>query len=157
MLDLSAVDVRDLADALADQALDGDHAWLIDSRTGQVLLWTSDTGIDGENPVELDELDEHLVLIELRGVWFADMIEFADGISDESAGRRLSRVLGGRGSFRRFADAIHRESPELVTAWNRFRDVRAQRRAVEWLVDAELIAREAADAYFAEHPDPALP
>src|SRR3954466_10226260 len=157
MLDLSAVDVQDLADALADQALDGDHAWLIDSRTGQILLWTSDAGIDGENPVELDELDEPLVLIELRGLWFPDTTEFADGISDQIAGRRLGDVLGGRGSFHRFADAIHRERPELITAWNRFRDVRAQRRAVEWLLDSELIAREAADAYFAEHPDPTLP
>ncbi len=41
-------------------------------RTGQVAFWTTDTGIDGENPVELDELeglDGGAVIIE-SSVWF---------------------------------------------------------------------------------------
>ncbi|MEO7423516.1 MAG: hypothetical protein ABIU87_14160 [Ornithinibacter sp.] len=62
MLDLDAIDVEEVAIALADHA-DYEHRWLIDPRTGEVAFWTSDTGIDGENPVELDELD--LILIDL--------------------------------------------------------------------------------------------
>ena len=56
MLDLSGIDVEEIATALADQT-DYEHRWLVDPRTGQVAFWTSDTGIDGENPVDLDELD----------------------------------------------------------------------------------------------------
>jgi len=56
MLELSGVDVVEIATALADQT-GYDHRWLLDPRTGQVAFWTSDTGIDGENPVEIDELD----------------------------------------------------------------------------------------------------
>lgn len=53
MLDLAGIDVEEIATALADQT-DYEHRWLLDPRTGQVAFWTSDTGIDGENPVEID-------------------------------------------------------------------------------------------------------
>ena len=97
MLDLDGIDVEEIATALADQT-DYEHRWLIDPRTGEVVFWTSDTGIDGENPVELDELD--LILIEPLPsyVWYQDMVDFAEGISDRAAGRRLSRVAAGQGS-----------------------------------------------------------
>src|SRR5664280_473204 len=55
MLELDAIDVEEIATALADQT-DFEHRWLIDPRTGEVVFWTSDTGIDGENPVEIEEL-----------------------------------------------------------------------------------------------------
>jgi hypothetical protein len=42
---------------------DFEHRWLIDPRSGEIVLWTSDTGIDGQNPVDLEELS-HLILIE---------------------------------------------------------------------------------------------
>ena len=60
MLDLDAIDVNEIATALADQT-DYEHRWLIDPRAGELAFWTSDPGIDGDNPVELDELD--LILI----------------------------------------------------------------------------------------------
>lgn len=96
MLDLDAFDVEEIATALADQT-DYEHRWLINPRTGQVAFWTSDTGIDGENPVEIDVLD--LIAIDPLPsyVWFQDMADFADGISDGEAGRRLTRYLQGRG------------------------------------------------------------
>ncbi len=56
MLDLHGVDVEERATALADQT-DYEHRWSIELRNGQVAFWTSDTGIDGEHPVEMDELD----------------------------------------------------------------------------------------------------
>ena len=61
MLDLGGIDVEEIATALADQT-DYEHRWLVDPRTGQVAFWTSDTGIDGENPVEIEELE--LILID---------------------------------------------------------------------------------------------
>ena len=51
------------------------------------MLWTSDTGIDGRNPIELDELDEKLVAIGPlpSSVWYRDMADFADAVTDETA------------------------------------------------------------------------
>ena len=137
VLDLDVIDVEQIATALADQT-DYEHRWLIDPRTGEVVFWTSDTGIDGENPVELDELD--LIVIDPLPsyVWYQDMVDFADGISDRAAGRRLSRSLQGRGAFRRFKNELYQRHPELISAWHAMRDARARVRAVEWLVDEGL-------------------
>ena len=61
-----------------------------------MLFWTSDTGIDGQTPVELDELD--LILIDPlpSHLWYQDMVDFADGISDRGAGERLRALAGGQ-------------------------------------------------------------
>ena len=156
MLELAAVDLDEIAIALEDQT-GYDHRWLIDPRTGEIAFWTSDTGIDGENPVDLDELD--LVLIEPlpSSVWYGDMADFAEGISDDRAGRRLARAIRGRGAFRHFKDELYEEYPELVSVWHSFRDVRAKRRAVDWLVDEGPIDEEVAPQYRIDHPDPDLP
>ena len=84
MVLLRDIDVEEIGTALADQT-DYDHRWLLDPRTGQVAFWTSDTGIDGENPVEIDELD--LIPIDPipSYVWYQDMADFAEGISDGAA------------------------------------------------------------------------
>jgi hypothetical protein len=55
-LDLSAVDLEEIANALSDET-DYEHHWLINPDTGELAFWTSDTGIDGQTPVDLDELD----------------------------------------------------------------------------------------------------
>ena len=156
MLDLGKLDVDEIATALSDQT-DYEHRWLIDPRTGEIAFWTSDTGIDGENPVELDELD--LVPIDPlpSAVWYADMADFAERISDDAAGRRLARAIRGKGAFRRFKDELFEEYPELVPVWQVFRDARAQRRAVEWLLDQGLIEDAVARKFLVDHPDPGLP
>jgi hypothetical protein len=153
---LGRIDVEEIATALAGQT-DYEHRWLLDPRTGQVAFWTSDTGIDGENPVEIDELD--LILIEPLPpyVWFQDVADFADGISDRAAGRRLTQSLQGRGAFRRFKNQLYQHHPELISAWNALRDVGAQRRAVELLLEQGLIDDNAAQQFTTDHPDPGLP
>jgi hypothetical protein len=155
MLDLRGIEIEEIATALADQT-DDDHCWLIDPRTGQVTFWTSDTGIDGENPVEIDELD--LIPIDPLPsyVWFQDMADFADGISDSAAGRRLTQALHGPGAFRRFKNQLYQHHPELISAWHALRDVRAQRRAVEWLHDQGLVDDSDAQRFATDHPDPGL-
>lgn len=156
MLQLAELDLDEIASALSDQT-HFEHRWLIDPGTGEVALWTEDTGIDGQNPIDLDELD--LIPIDPlpSSVWYADMADFAEGVSDDAAGRRLSRALRGRGAFRRFKDELYEEYPELVPAWHAFRDARAKRRAVEWLVDEGLVDDEAARTFLLSHQDPALP
>ena len=91
-----------------------------------MVFWTSDTGIDGENPVDLDELD--LILIDPLPsyVWYQDMVDFADGISDRAAGRSLSRSLDGRGAFRRFRYELYERHPELISVWQSLCEARAR-------------------------------
>jgi hypothetical protein len=85
------------------------------------------------------------------------MADFADGITDERAGRRLARAIQGKGAFRRFKDELHEEYPDLLPAWYAFRDSRARRRAVQWLADKSLIDDGSADCFLSGRPDPALP
>ena len=144
MLDLDAIDVEEVAMALADQT-DGDHRWLIDPTTGELAFWTSDLGIDGENPVELDDLDLIVVDPLPPNGWYRDMVDFADGIRDRSAGEHLRRCLEGKGAFRRFKNALYQGHPELIPAWHTLRDARAQARAVQWLADEGLHAEAPPD------------
>jgi hypothetical protein len=156
VLDLSRLDLDEIATALADQT-DYEHRWLINSETGEIVFWTSDTGIDGQNPVDLDELDLIPIHPLPSRVWYRDMADFAEEIHDERAGRRLARAIQGRGAFRHFKNELHEEYPHLLPAWYAFRDTRAHRRAVEWLADNSLITDDAASQYLAAHQDPQLP
>ncbi len=88
MLELSSVDLEEIAIALADQ--NGyEHRWLISPQTGEIVFWTADTGIDGQTPVDLDELD--LVGIDPlpSRIWYQDMADFAEAITDERAADRF--------------------------------------------------------------------
>ena len=156
MLDWNTIDVEEIATALADQT-DCDHRWLIDPGAGEVVFWTSDTGIDGGNPVDLDELDLILIDPVPSYVWYQDMVDFADGISDRTAGRSLSRSLNGKGAFRRFRNELYERHPELISVWQSLRDTRARARAVRWLVEQGLLEEEAARQFTNTHPEPALP
>jgi hypothetical protein len=158
MLDLTRIDLEQLATALQDQGQSFyEHVWFVDRETGELRFWTEDGGVDGEHPIDLDEVDGVIVEPIPSYVWYRDMVDFAEGISDERAGRRLGRALDGRGAFRRFRNELYEEYPELVSVWNAFRDTRALQRAVEWLVDNELVDEDAAERYLADHPDPPLP
>ena len=113
MLELSSIDLEEIANALADQT-DYEHHWLINPDTGEIAFWTADTGVDGQTPVDLDELD--LVVIDPlpSWVWYQDMADFADGITDERAGHRLARAIQGKGAFRRFKDELHEKYPKAA-------------------------------------------
>ncbi|MEW2330743.1 UPF0158 family protein [Micromonospora chersina] len=156
MLDLSRLDLEEIATTLEDQT-DYEHRWLINPQTGEIVVWTTDGGLDGHTPVDLDDLD--LVGIDPLPsyVWYQDMADFAERLSDAAARRRLARAIGGKGAFRRFKNELHDEYPHLLPTWHAFRDVRAKRRAVEWLVDNSLVDDETGERFVAEHPDPDLP
>ncbi|MEV0428482.1 UPF0158 family protein [Micromonospora sp. NPDC050495] len=156
MRDPDDFDLEAIATALEDQSA-YEHRWLIDPATAEVLLWTVDGGIDGQTPVDLEELD--LVPIDPvpSHVWHGDMADFADRLGDERAGRRLRRAIEGRGAFRRFRNELYEEYPHLVSVWQGFHQARALRRAIDFLADNRLIAEEAAEGARAEHPDPPVP
>jgi hypothetical protein len=90
-------------------------------------------------------------------VWYQDMADSAERISDERVGWRLTRAIQGRGAFRRFRDELHEEYPHLLPMWYAFRDVRAKRRAVEWLADNSLIDDDTARRFLTDNPDTDLP
>jgi hypothetical protein len=138
MLGLDAFDLEQIGSALSDQT-DYEHHWLVDPLTGEVVLWTLDTGIDGQNPIDLDELD--LILIEPLPprVWYRDMEDFAAGVDDPQASQRLTLAIEGRGAFRRFKNELYNRQPERIAEWHAFRDARARQRAIEWLRDHDLV------------------
>ena len=146
VLELSTIDLEEIANALSDQT-DYEHHWLISPDTGEIVIWTAETGVDGQNPVDLDDLDLLVIDPLPSWVWYQDMADFAEGITDERAGHRLARAIQGKGAFRRFRDELHEEYPDLLPAWYEFRDARARRRTVEWLADNCLIDRASADRF----------
>jgi hypothetical protein len=78
MLEIDKFDLDQIAYALSDQNLYDEHLNLVDPETGEILLWTRDGGIDGTNPVDLDDLD----LVAIRPlpsyIWYQDMADFVD-------------------------------------------------------------------------------
>ena len=106
MLDLSSLDLEEIVGALADQT-DYEHRWLINPQTGEIVFWTAGTGIDGQAPAGLDELDLVCIGPLPSWVWYQDMADFAEQITDERAGGRLARAIQGKGAFRRFKDELH--------------------------------------------------
>jgi len=156
MLNLSAVDLDEIAMALQDQTT-YEYRWLLDPQSGQIVVWTEDGGIDGRTPVELDDVDLLPIGPLPSFAWYRDMAEFAEGISDERAAGSLLRAIQGKGAFRRFKDRMHEDYLDLLPAWHAFQSSRAKRRAIEWLVDNSLIDQEAAERALARYPDPSLP
>jgi Uncharacterised protein family (UPF0158) len=155
VLELNGLDIEEIAEALADQEC-YEHLRLIDPRSGQIVFWSADTGIDGHSPIDLDELDPELVAVHPlpSWIWYQDMADFAAMIADQQAGQRLAQAIEGKGAFRRFKDVLHQRYPGLLPAWYAFRDTRALRRAVEWLAENDLISPEEAARFVAGHPDP---
>jgi hypothetical protein len=135
VLEIERFDLDEIAFALSDQNLDDEHRHLIDPGTGKIVLWTPEGGIDGTNPVDLDDLDLPVI----------------------RPCRRTSGTRTWRISSTSSATNEHEEYPHLLQHWYDFRDTRAARRAVDWLLDESLIGSAAADRFFAEHPDPPVP
>jgi hypothetical protein len=90
VFDLDRVDLGEIPTALQDQG-GYERRWLINPDSGEIAFWTEDTGIGGHNPVDLDDLDLIVINPLPSYGWYQDMADFAQGVSDERAGRRLAR------------------------------------------------------------------
>ena len=97
MLDLSKLDLEEIAAALADQT-DYEHRWLINPQTCEIAFWTADGGIDGHTPIDLDDLDRPEFGPLPSYIWYQDMADFAEDISDDRVRRRLGRAIQGKGA-----------------------------------------------------------
>jgi hypothetical protein len=150
VLDLKAVDLADLAQALEDHSYD--HSWWLDRRTGEIVLWSDWFEEQGEEDPETRGLLPIEPILSHEG--YADMQDFIALVRDPGARHLLERAIEGRGAFRRFKDALF-DFPELRQAWFAFHDARMARRALDWLVAERLVDPQEAER---ERPaDPELP
>ena len=130
MLELSAVDLGALAEALEDHS--DETSWYLEP-SGAVVPWCDE--MDEPSPDEsgaryIDPIGSHEA--------YRDMQDFVSQVPDRRAFDLLARAIEGRGAFRRFKDTLF-EFPELRQSWFEFHDVRMRRRAIEWLVVVKLI------------------
>lgn len=148
MLRLTAVDLDTLSD-LVDSRDFG--AGYLDPATGEVVVAFDGEvlGEDGE-PVDLDDTDWIAVGGASSGPAYHDMEAFAQAVPDGRLRELMERALAGRGAFRRFKDVVHSEPDDLARIWYRYRDLRAQARAIAWLADNGLVDDAEADAEIAE-------
>ncbi len=154
MLELTAVDLRSLCEALEDHS--DTTEWWFDPATGAVEPWSSDWSsiddVEDEHPEErgwkyIEPLPSHEA--------YGDLVDFTERVRDPRARDLLERAIAGRGAFRRFKDTLF-EFPELREAWFAFHDARMGRRALEWLAVEGLVDEAAADRAIGDHPDPDL-
>ena len=151
-LDLSTVSLADLALALEDHS--EEQSWWFDPVDGTVAPFFS---WSLENPSDRSALEDLIPVKPLpSSVGYADMGDFAARVRDPHARELLEGALRGRGAFRRFKDLLELDFPELRGAWFAFHDVRAERRAIQWLAQRKLISREGAEQALAQRPDPEL-
>ena len=154
MLDLKAVDLKSLCEALEDHS---DYTeWWLDPESGEVEPWPSD-------PASIDDLETHpaerdWIRVEPLPSWesYDDLVEFTERVRDPRARDLLERAIAGRGAFRRFKDTLF-EFPELREAWFGFHDARMEWRALRWLADEGLVNEDVAERAIGERPDADLP
>jgi hypothetical protein len=149
------IDIDELATAMAHH----DAEWVLDLRTGDVLMteWLRDPSLRMEAGIELDceeddEAEEVEALLESGRFMhitsipshesFGWMERFAAGLDDERARRRLLGALEQSRPFRRFKDALL-AFPDIREAWGGYEEERQRRAAMAWLetcgIDAELV------------------
>jgi threonine dehydrogenase-like Zn-dependent dehydrogenase len=68
---------------------------------------------------------------------FRDMEDFVLSVEDEQVQQRLARALGGRGTFRRFKDALL-DLPQERERWFQFQEQRKKQRILDWLEENDI-------------------
>jgi hypothetical protein len=153
MLDLDRVDLGELCSALEDNS--PEHEWWLDPSTGELEIWS---GYSESDDGDAHPADRGWINVEPvgSGEAYGDMEDFVARVPDPRARDLLERAIAGRGAFRRFKDTLF-EFPELRAAWFAFHDARMERRAIEWLLDRELIPAEEAKRALAQRQEPDVP
>ena len=136
-LPIDAVDLESLVLARNDGHPDGD--WWFDPRTGQSLYH----GLDDDSDLAALVGGEHVV-IPFEPQPPADVDDFIAGIEDEAEAARLHGAFHRRGGLRRFRELVGRGP--YAEDWTRFTLRRETRRAIQWLLDRELVEATSAAA-----------
>jgi len=138
---LSTYDISDIATWVDSR---DDQAAYLDPDTGEVYPAFEGMGPldeDGE-PIDLDDTDWVPIGGSDSRPAYQDMEDFAEAVADPQVARQLRGALGGRGAFRRFRDTMWHQPEEIGRAWNAYRELGAELRALEWLVDEGLVEEE---------------
>ncbi|GEL22987.1 hypothetical protein PSU4_19410 [Pseudonocardia sulfidoxydans NBRC 16205] len=126
-----------------------------DDRTPGVSWWI-DPG-DGTIQLVSDRDDEPAGWVRIppteAGAGYGDMSDFVEAVQHRRAAELLDQAINGRGAFRRFKNTLF-EFPEVRDEWYRFRDARARRGAIEWLLAEGLVDEEVGRRALARTPDP---
>jgi hypothetical protein len=122
------VDLADLAMALEDHS--AEHSWWLDPTTGAIDPRFGSGAQQDAGRIRIEPL--------ATSVGYGDMEAFVACVRDPRARDLLERAIAGRGAFRRSKDTLI-EYPELRRAWFGFHDARGERRAIEWLLEHELL------------------
>ncbi|AEA28754.1 UPF0158 family protein [Pseudonocardia benzenivorans] len=142
MLDPDDVDLAELGAARDDRT--PGSTWWIDPATGRIRAV----------PAHEDEPAGWRRIPPMEaGEGYGDMRDFVEAVQHRRAAELLDQAIDGRGAFRRFKNALF-EFPEVRDEWYRFRDARARRGAVDWLLEEGLIDEAAANRARARYPDP---
>jgi predicted nucleotidyltransferase len=149
MLELAEVDLDALCEALEDHS--DFLRWFIDPITGEVLAWSEDL----EDVPDPRESGAHSIEPIPSFEAYSDMQDFVARVPDRRASDLLGRAIEGRGAFRRFKDTLF-EFPEVREAWFEFHDVRMRKRAIDWLLAADLINDSQAEAALSGLVEPLL-
>jgi Uncharacterised protein family (UPF0158) len=151
VLDPEQVDLADLALALEDHS--EEHSWWLDTATGEVEPHFS-TEPDTAEPMDA----RSLIPVEPlpTAIGYGDMEDFVACVREPRTRDLLERAIAGRGAFRRFKDTLL-EYPALRQAWFAFHDARSERRAIEWLLERDLVHPDAAEEALANRPEPTVP
>jgi predicted nucleotidyltransferase len=154
VLDLEAVDLKSLCEALEDHS--DDTEWWFDPETGQVEPWPSDLSAIDE-PEETHPAERGWILAGPvpSHESYEDLVDFTERVNDPRARDLLERAIAGRGAFRRFKDTLF-EFPELREAWFSFHDARMERRALRWLAVQDLVNQDVLERAINDRPDPEL-
>lgn len=149
MLDPDTLDLGALCAALDDRS--PETLWYLHGVDGRIVAAVP-FALSGA-PGEFDDPVWCRIEGTVSGAGYRDMAEFVAGIRHRRAAELLDRAISGRGAFRRFKDTLA-EFPDLREGWFRFRDARARRRALWWLVDQGLVDRAVGLQALERHPDP---
>jgi predicted nucleotidyltransferase len=149
MLELADVDLGALAEALEDHS--DFLRWFINPITGEVLPWSEDM----EDVTDPEESGGYYIEPIPSYEAYSEMQDFVARVPDRRASELLGRAIEGRGAFRRFKDTLF-EFPDLRQKWFQSHDVRMRRRAIDWLLDADLIDQSKAEAALSGLVEPQL-
>jgi predicted nucleotidyltransferase len=154
MLDIQAVDLRALAEALEDHS--PETIWWFDPRAGGVEPHADP--LDADFEAAEHPSDRGLIRIEPipSREAYRDMEDFIGRLRDPRVRELLDRAIAGRGAFRRFKDALL-DFPDLRQNWFAFHDARMERRAIEWLAGQGLVEASVAERALGARQDPQVP
>ena len=137
------INFSEICEAMEDNSPEFRH--YLDLQTGEVII---DSDYYGEpdreklfNKIEQNSERYNLIPTISSYEGYQDMENFIYTVGNEKLQNELSRVIQGRGAFRRFKDVLS-QNPEEQIRWCDFKNKIIQQKAKEWLEGLGMKVRE---------------